>query len=113
MSLFLSSLPLWLGARRPPWFPDEFLWVVGCTHTGLSAGRVQSVAVRLIVDREKDRLAFRPATYWDLEAQLSGEGRTFTAMLARLGDARVATVAAGSSQIQRNLIANLMGHKVQ
>ena len=55
-------------------------------QTGLSAGRVQSVAVRLIVDREEERLAFRPATYWDLEARLSGDGREFTATLARLGD---------------------------
>ena len=34
----------------------------------LSAGRVQSVATRLIVARERERIAFRPATYWDLEA---------------------------------------------
>jgi len=60
-------------------------------QTGLSAGRVQSVAVRLIVDREEQRLAFRPATYWDLEAKLSGEGREFTAPLARFGDERVAS----------------------
>ncbi|HEY7172312.1 MAG TPA: type I DNA topoisomerase [Vicinamibacterales bacterium] len=60
-------------------------------QTGLSAGRVQSVAVRLIVDREEERLAFRAATYWDLEAQLSGEGRPFTATLARIGDNRLAT----------------------
>jgi DNA topoisomerase-1 len=60
-------------------------------QTGLSAGRVQSVAVRLIVDREEERLAFRPAVYWDLEAKLSGDGREFTATLARLGDDRVAT----------------------
>jgi DNA topoisomerase-1 len=60
-------------------------------QTGLSAGRVQSVAVRLIVDREEERLAFRGATYWDLEAKLSGEGREFIAALARLGDERVAT----------------------
>src|SRR5947207_4666097 len=60
-------------------------------QTGLSAGRVQSVAVRLIVDREEERLAFRAATYWDLEAKLSGEGREFSATLARLGDERVAT----------------------
>src|SRR5260370_42376183 len=59
--------------------------------TGLSAGRVQSVAVRLIVDREEERQAFRAATYWDLEARLSGEGREFTATLARLGTERVAT----------------------
>ncbi|MEP7307194.1 MAG: type I DNA topoisomerase [Acidobacteriota bacterium] len=60
-------------------------------RTGLSAGRVQSVAVRLIVDREEERLAFRPATYWDLDALLSSEGREFTATLARVGTERVAT----------------------
>jgi DNA topoisomerase-1 len=60
-------------------------------QTGLSAGRVQSVAVRLIVDREEERLAFRTATYWDLEARLSGEGREFTATLTRVGAGRVAT----------------------
>src|SRR5215831_2691026 len=60
-------------------------------QTGLSAGRVQSVAVRLIVDREEERLAFRAASYWDLEAHLSGDGREFSATLIRLGEARVAT----------------------
>jgi len=37
----------------------------------LSAGRVQSVATRLIVDRERDRIAFRSASYWDLEAEFA------------------------------------------
>src|SRR6185369_17132343 len=60
-------------------------------QTGLSAGRVQSVAVRLIVEREEERRAFRSAEYWDVEAQLSGDGREFSATLTRLGDARVAT----------------------
>ena len=60
-------------------------------RTGLSAGRVQSVAVRLIVEREEARRAFRTSTYWDIEARLSGEGREFGAVLARVGDARVAT----------------------
>jgi DNA topoisomerase-1 len=60
-------------------------------QTGLSAGRVQSVAVRLIVDREQQRLAFTAATYWDLEAKLAGEGREFIATLTRLGSDRVAT----------------------
>src|SRR5258705_2248624 len=60
-------------------------------QTGLSAGRVQSVATRLLVDREEQRLAFTAATYWDLEARLSGEGREFTAALARIGADRVAT----------------------
>src|SRR5260221_10507437 len=60
-------------------------------QTGLSAGRVQSVAVRLIVDREAERLAFRAATYWDIEAKFSSEGRAFPGTLARVGGARVAT----------------------
>src|SRR4029450_5874102 len=53
--------------------------------------RVQSVATRLIVDREEERLAFTAATYWDLEARLSGDGREFTAPRARVGNQRVAT----------------------
>jgi DNA topoisomerase-1 len=60
-------------------------------QTGLSAGRVQSVAVRLIVDREEERLAFRAAKYSDLNAQFSADGRTFPGTLTRLGDVRVAS----------------------
>jgi len=41
---------------------------------GLSAGRVQSVAVRLIVDREREIRAFVPREYWTITAQLAGEG---------------------------------------
>src|SRR5215210_2663118 len=60
-------------------------------QTGLSAGRVQSVAVRLIVEREEERRAFRTAEYWDLEAKLNGEGRPFSATLARINDQRIAS----------------------
>ncbi|MBM3776709.1 MAG: type I DNA topoisomerase [Acidimicrobiia bacterium] len=60
-------------------------------QTGLSAGRVQSVAVRLIVEREEERRRFRAGVYWDLDATFQGDGRTFTATLTRVGDARVAT----------------------
>jgi DNA topoisomerase-1 len=60
-------------------------------QTGLSAGRVQSVAVRLIVEREEERRAFRSGTYWDLDAAIQSEGRQFVATLVRLGDKRVAT----------------------
>lgn len=38
---------------------------------GLSAGRVQSVATRLIVERERERMAFKRAPYWDIVATLS------------------------------------------
>ncbi|MGH9347888.1 MAG: type I DNA topoisomerase [Vicinamibacterales bacterium] len=60
-------------------------------QTGLSAGRVQSVAVRLVVEREEERRAFRTGVYWDLEAKLCGEGREFIATLVRLNDERIAT----------------------
>src|ERR1043166_4868690 len=60
-------------------------------QTGLSAGRVQSVAVRLIVEREEERRAFRTGVYWDLEAMLKGDGREFAATLVRLNDQRIAT----------------------
>lgn len=59
-------------------------------RTGLSAGRVQSVAVRLLVEREEARRGFRASTYWDIEAKLAAEGREFTAALVRVGDERVA-----------------------
>jgi len=61
---------------------------------GLSAGRVQSVAVRLLVMRERERRAFRSAVYWDLKAMLaagSADGREFDAMLVTLGGRRLAT----------------------
>src|SRR5690606_23031977 len=53
---------------------------------GLSAGRVQSVALRLVVDREKERMAFQSAEYWDLTATFSASegadaGKGFTAKL--------------------------------
>ncbi len=57
----------------------------------LSAGRVQSVAVRLCVLRERARRRFRRAVYWDLQAEFEKDGLTFKARLARLGDAAVAT----------------------
>ncbi len=60
-------------------------------QTGLSAGRVQSVAVRVIVEREEERIAFRTASYWDLEARLRGGSIEFPATLAKVGGQRVAT----------------------
>jgi len=62
--------------------------------SGLSAGRVQSVATRLVVDRERERMAFRAAAYWDLEATFdAGEGKrpqTFPAKLTGVDGKRVA-----------------------
>ncbi|MFF3867404.1 type I DNA topoisomerase [Micromonospora sp. NPDC001898] len=62
----------------------------------LSAGRVQSVATRIVVERERQRMAFRTAEYWDILATLAvakpGEGpRTFNATLVALNGDRIAT----------------------
>jgi len=57
---------------------------------GLSAGRVQSVSVRLLVERERARRAFRSGTYWDLKASLAHEQIPFDAKLTHLGGERVA-----------------------
>ena len=62
---------------------------------GLSAGRVQSAATRLVVDRERERLAFVSAGYWDLIALLAPVGSStdtgFEAKLVRLNGDRIAT----------------------
>ncbi|MBS0201470.1 MAG: type I DNA topoisomerase [Planctomycetes bacterium] len=59
---------------------------------GLSAGRVQSVAVRILVKRELERLAFRSGTYWDLKSTLGTTGgATFEAWLSAVAGKRVAS----------------------
>ena len=64
----------------------------------LSAGRVQSVATRIIVQRERDRMAFRSAAYWDVVAELDAsvsdpkaQPPTFSARLTNVDGLRVAT----------------------
>jgi DNA topoisomerase-1 len=63
----------------------------------LSAGRVQSVATRIVVERERARMAFRTADYWDVEGAFApadpkpGDPDTFTATLVSMDDIRIAT----------------------
>jgi DNA topoisomerase-1 len=61
---------------------------------GLSAGRVQSVATRIVVERERERMAFCSASYWDVEGDFapdSAAAQTFTARLSMVDGLRVAT----------------------
>ena len=58
---------------------------------GLSAGRVQSVATRILVERERARIRFRSASYWDIEGTFDANGGSFTGQLASLDGARLAT----------------------
>ncbi len=59
---------------------------------GLSAGRVQSVAVRLIVEREREILAFNPIEYWSVDVRLSPDGdpQPFLARLVEVPDGKLA-----------------------
>ncbi|MEF8866430.1 MAG: type I DNA topoisomerase, partial [Salinibacter sp.] len=57
----------------------------------LSAGRVQSVAVRLLVQKERERITFVPATYWDLDAQLAKQGIGVEAEMTHLNEVRLAS----------------------
>ena len=59
-------------------------------NRGLSAGRVQSPSVRLIVERERERIAFVTAPYWDIDL-LTATGPAFTATLVALDGTKVAT----------------------
>jgi len=67
---------------------SEVLWRK--VNAGLSAGRVQSPAVRLVVERERERIAFRSADYWDIDAAFS-TAPAFTATLVAVDGARVAS----------------------
>ncbi|BAY53111.1 DNA topoisomerase I [Thermostichus vulcanus NIES-2134] len=68
---------------------SPLLWRKIAPH--LSAGRVQSVAVRLLVQRERERLAFRKGQFWDLKATLDQRGTLFPARLVSVGGQRLAT----------------------
>jgi DNA topoisomerase-1 len=64
------------------------LWKAVRGRRGLSAGRVQTVALRLVVERDREIEAFVPVEYWTLEAELSkvADERHFRARLVRIGE---------------------------
>jgi DNA topoisomerase-1 len=84
--------------------------VLGRTiQRGLSAGRVQSVAVRLVVDREREIEAFVPVEYWSLEAQLrkraAEEEPSFVASLVARDEKKLALTTAEETQVARAHVA--------
>ncbi len=77
---------------------------------GLSAGRVQSVALRLIVDREREIEAFVPEEFWNLSARLLGKSNpSFTARLATWDGKSIAKDKIGDEQTARRVEADLKG----
>jgi DNA topoisomerase I len=79
----------------------------------LSAGRVQSVAVRLVVEREEERKAFRIAKYWSINAELEAKGNKFPASLITLDGKRPADgkdFDAQTGELKKNTKTNNIFH---
>ncbi|MDT0180306.1 type I DNA topoisomerase [Microbacterium sp. ARD31] len=70
------------------WDVSPVLWFK--VQQGTSAGRVQSAATRLVVDRERERMAFVSASYWDIETTAKKDAASFAARLARVDGASLA-----------------------
>ena len=83
---------------------------------GLSAGRVQSPALRMIVEREEEIEAFKAREYWSLDAQLAHIGIAFTARLSKLGGKKFeqfdVTDAATAHAARASLLAAANGRLV-
>ncbi len=75
---------------------SPFLWQK--VRRGLSAGRVQSVAMRLIVDRERERLAFNVEEYWTVDAEFEKDSLAFPAKLTHVGDTKLEKMSIGSEE---------------
>lgn len=70
------------------WDISPVLWMK--VQQGLSAGRVQSAATRLVVDRERERMEFVAANYWDIQAELNKEATPFGIRLNRIDGKQLA-----------------------
>ncbi len=88
---------------------SPFLWQK--IRSGLSAGRVQSVAVRLVVEREREIQKFVPQEYWSVEADLSkkNEDRKFKARLVKAGDKILDRLAIKDEDEAKKITADLEG----
>lgn len=89
---------------------SPFLWRK--IRYGLSAGRVQSVAVRLVVEREREIQKFQQEEYWSIEATLSKQKdakRTFVAKLTKISDKAVGKMDITKEQDAKKIVSDLEG----
>lgn len=88
---------------------SPFLWRK--IRYGLSAGRVQSVAVRLVVEREREIQAFKSEEYWSIEATLSKlqSDQTFVAKLTKIDGTAVGKMDISSEQRAKEITDGLRG----
>lgn len=78
---------------------SPFLWKK--VKTGLSAGRVQTVALRLIVEREREIEKFIPEEYWSIDAKLLASRKTFSAKLYGFADGKKLSTVENAEQAQK------------
>ena len=73
-------------------------------NLGKSAGRVQSVAVKLVVDREKEIEGFKPVEYWSLESVCTAESATFHAMLNKFNGTKIEKMTIENQQYVNDIL---------
>jgi DNA topoisomerase-1 len=84
---------------------SPFLWRK--VAQGLSAGRVQSVAVRLVVEREQEIQKFNPEEYWSIEALLEKQGKEFKAILTEIDGKKVAKMDIKKGDEAQKILSDL------
>jgi len=76
-------------------------------NLGRSAGRVQSVAVKLVVDREREIEAFKPTEYWSLDAECKTQIAKFNAKLTRFGGEKIEKMSIGNQKQMDEILSTL------
>ena len=80
---------------------------------GLSAGRVQSVALKLVIDREREIMDFKPEEYWSLELEVKKEKKKFTAKyVGNLKNEKVSKVKLRNEDEIKQLLENLNNERI-
>ena len=83
---------------------SPILWTK--VRRGLSAGRVQSVAVKMIADREKEILAFIPQPYWTVSANISGNDKEFIARLVKAGEKKIDRLTIDNEEWAKKIVSD-------
>ncbi len=86
---------------------SPFLW--SKVRRGLSAGRVQSVAMRLIVERERERRAFNVEEFWTVDAQFEKDATVFPAKLIQIGEDKIEKMSLTTGDQAKKLVDDLEG----